>query len=405
MSTEAKRNWIITLVCGGVLAGLTLGIRQGFGLFLPPMTADLGLSRESFALAIATQNLLWGASSPFFGAIADKWGVRKVLFAGALLYGGGLLVMSGASSVGDIMSGQALVGLGMGGAGISIVLGPVGRAVPIEKRSFALGLVTAGGSFGQFIMVPTEQGLIDAYGWSYALLILAAIATVGIGIFAIGLGEKKQAEDEQQQDQSISDALGEALKHKGFILLTTGFFVCGFQVVFIATHLPAFLQDKGIDGATASWALALVGLFNIIGATGAGWIGGKIEKRISLAWFYIIRSLIIATFILLPINDNSALLFGAAMGLFWLGTIPLTGGLISTFFGPRYLSMLYGIVFVSHQLGSFAGAWYGGYLYVTTGSYEIMWWLTVVAGLVAGGLHWIIREEPSPRIAQAIITR
>lgn len=401
MGATAKRNWIITLICGGVLAALTLGIRQGFGLFLPPMTSELGLTREGFALAIATQNLLWGASSPFFGGIADKWGVRKVLFMGALLYGGGLLVMSATTGMDGLMGGQGLIGLGMGGAGISIVLGPIGRAVPIEKRSFALGLVTAGGSFGQFIMVPTEQGLIDAYGWSYALIILAAIATVGIGIFAIGLSENKKVEDSHHQDQSISNALGEALIHRGFILLSLGFFVCGFQVVFIATHLPAFLQDKGVDGATASWALALVGLFNIIGATGAGWIGGKIEKRISLAWFYIIRSLIIATFILLPISGNSALLFGAAIGIFWLGTIPLTSGLVSTFFGPRYLSMLYGIVFVFHQLGSFAGAWYGGYLYVTTGSYEIMWWLTVVAGFVAGGLHWIIREEPAARLRPA----
>lgn len=403
MRAIANRYWIITLVCGGVLAALTLGIRQGFGLFLPLMTEDLGITRESFALAIAGQNLLWGVSSPFFGGLADKWGARKVIVAGALLYSGGLLLMSAATGMAGLMSGQALIGLGMGGAGISIVLGPIGRAVPVEKRSLALGLVTAGGSFGQFIMVPGSQSLIDTFGWSYALVLLAAIAAVGIGIFSLGLGEKKNQNIETQTDQSISNALSEALSHRGFILLTVGFFVCGFQVVFIATHLPAFLHDKGVDSVSASWALAFVGLFNIIGATAAGWLGGKIEKRFTLAWFYIIRSVIIATFILLPISANSALLFGACIGLFWLGTIPLTSGLISTFFGPRYLSMLYGIVFVSHQLGSFAGAWYGGYLFVTTGSYETMWWLTVAAGFVAGGLHWVIREQPAPRLAKATI--
>jgi len=401
MNVGAKRAWLITLLCGGIIAALTLGVRQGFGLFLPPMTEDLGITREGFALAIATQNLLWGASSPFFGGLADRFGARKILFIGGLLYGGGLLLMSNASGMAGVMGGQALLGLGMGGAGISIVLGPVGRAVPIEKRSMALGLVTAGGSFGQFIMVPATQSLIAEYGWAQALFLLAMFATISIWIFSLGLGEEKKSDSEHGLPQSISAALGEALNHRGFILLTAGFFVCGFQVVFIATHLPAFLQDKGVDPATASWALALVGLFNIIGATGAGWLGGKMEKRVSLAWFYIIRSIIIAIFIVMPISANSALLFGASIGIFWLGTIPLTSGLISTFFGARYLSMLYGIVFVSHQLGSFAGAWYGGYLYVTTGSYEIMWWLTVVAGFIAGGLHWIIREEPSHRLKPA----
>ncbi|MDH5490099.1 MAG: MFS transporter [Rhodospirillaceae bacterium] len=401
MSYGAKRAWLITLISGGVLAALTLGIRQGFGLFLPPMTEDLGITREGFALAIATQNLLWGASSPFFGGLADRYGARKVLFIGGLLYGAGLLLMGNAIGMAGVITGQALIGLGMGGAGISIVLGPVGRAVPVEKRSMALGLVTAGGSFGQFVMVPATQSLISEYGWVQALFLLGLFAAIAIWVFSLGLGEEKKPDSDYGLPQSISSALGEALSHKGFILLTTGFFVCGFQVVFIATHLPAFLQDKGVDAATASWALALVGLFNILGATGAGWLGGKMEKRLSLAWFYIIRSIIIATFILLPISGNSALLFGAVIGIFWLGTIPLTSGLISTFFGARYLSMLYGIVFVSHQLGSFAGAWYGGYLYVTTGSYEIMWWLTVAAGFIAGGLHWIIREEPAHRLRPA----
>lgn len=397
-----SRAWIITLFCGATLVTLTLGLRQGFGLFMEPMTGDLGLGRESFAFAIATQNLLWGASAPFFGAVADRWGARKVIVAGALLYGGGLAWMGMATHGGDIMIGQILIGLGMGSAGISVVLGIVGRAAPEHKRTFAIGIVTAGGSFGQFIMVPTEQMMISTFGWATALLLLGALAAFAISAFSFGLKEEHQPGAAViDMNQTMTEALREALRHRGFILLSTGFFVCGFQVVFIATHLPAFLSDRGVDPSIASWALAMVGLFNILGSLGAGWIGSRAPKRVSLAWFYLLRSIIIAAFILTPVSATSALVFGAAIGLFWLGTIPLTSGMVATFFGARYLSMLYGIVFVSHQVGSFMGAWYGGYLYDTTGSYETMWWLTIASGAVAAGLHLMIREQPVERMARA----
>ncbi len=397
-----NRAWIITLFCGATLVTLTLGLRQGFGLFLEPMTGDLGIGRETFAFAIAIQNLLWGASAPFFGAMSDRWGARKVIVLGALLYGGGLAWMGLSTGGGDIMIGQILVGLGMGSAGISVVLGIVGRAAPEHKRTFAIGIVTAGGSIGQFIMVPTEQMMISAFGWATALLLLGALAAIAIPAFSYGLKEDHQPGAATiDMDQTMGDALREALSHRGFLLLTSGFFVCGFQVVFIATHLPAFLSDRGVGPAIASWALALVGLFNILGALGAGWIGSRAPKRISLAWFYLLRSVIIAAFILTPVSATSALVFGAAIGLFWLGTIPLTSGMIATFFGARYLSMLYGIVFVSHQVGSFLGAWYGGYLYDTTGNYETMWWLTIASGVVAAVLHMLIREQPVERIVRA----
>ena len=398
MNAANKRVWLITLFCGGVLVTLSLGLRQGFGLFLRPMTLDLNLGREVFALAIATQNMVWGLTSPVFGGMADKYGARKVIAGGALLYAAGLAFMGIATSGTDIMVGQVLIGMGLGSAGVSVVLGVVGRAAPPEKRSMALGIVTAGGSFGQFFLVAVSQNLIDALGWSMTLMTLAGIAAIGMTAFSVGLRSPEGAGEDPGVEQSLGGALGQALTHRSFLLLTAGFFVCGFQVVFIATHLPAFLQDKGFIPEIASWSLALVGLFNIFGSLAAGWIGGKAKKSLSLGWFYLIRSAIIAAFILAPVSPLSALFFGAAVGVFWLGTIPLTSGLIVTFFGARYLGMLYGVVFISHQVGSFLGAWYGGYLYDTTGSYETMWWLTVIAGGVAAALHWMIREE-HPRIA------
>jgi predicted MFS family arabinose efflux permease len=278
-----------------------------------------------------------------------------------------------------------------------VVLGAVGRAAPPARRSFAFGIVTAGGSLGQFLFVPVEQALLESFGWSDALIIVGAGSLIMV-LFAFGLGEGESGAA-QGPAQTPREALVEAAGHRSFLLLTSGFFVCGFQVVFIATHLPAFCHDRGIDPAWSAWALALVGLFNIVGSLGAGWFGGRYPKRLGLVGFYLVRSLIIAAFVLLPASGPSTLVFGALIGVFWLGTVPLTSGLIATFFGTRYMAMLYGIVFASHQVGSFLGAWAGGAIFDRFGSYDLMWWLTVASGLAAAAIHFLIDERPVARLA------
>ncbi len=377
-----------------------MGLRQSFGLFLPPIAEQLGTGRELFALAIAIQNLAWGFSSPFFGALADRFGARYVASLGGFIYVLGMLAMGLAISSESILVGQFLVGIGLGGAGFSVVLGAVGQATPPEKRSFAMGIVTAGGSFGQFAFVPIAGFFLDSFGVATAMLCLAAIASTMIGL-AFGLRPPQEGSGGQMMAQTLRAALSEATTHRGYVLLTIGFFVCGFQVVFIATHLPAYMQDFGIDQRYAAWALALVGLFNIVGSLTAGWLGGRVSKRNCLGAIYAARSLVMIAFILLPISGPSSLVFGAVMGLLWLGTVPLTSGLIVVFFGTRYLSMLYGIVFFSHQVGSFLGAWMGGLLYDLQGSYDLMWWLTIASGFLATALHMMIKEVPAARMAAA----
>ncbi|MEX0923007.1 MAG: MFS transporter [Rhodovibrionaceae bacterium] len=395
-----SRTWILILLSGSILITINMGLRQSFGLFLPPISEQLGTGRELFALAIAIQNLAWGASSPFFGALADRFGARYIASLGGFIYVLGMLAMGLAISSETILVGQFLVGIGLGGAGFSVVLGAVGQAAPPEKRSFALGIVTAGGSFGQFAFVPIASFFLDSFGVMTAMLCLAAIASTMIGL-AFGLRPPEEGSGGRMMAQTLRAALSEATTHRGYVLLTIGFFVCGFQVVFIATHLPAYLQDFGIDQRYAAWALAMVGLFNIVGSLTAGWLGGRMSKRNCLGFIYAARSVVMIAFLLLPISGTSAVIFGAIMGLLWLGTVPLTSGLIVVFFGTRYLSMLYGIVFLSHQVGSFLGAWMGGLLYDLQGSYNLMWWLTIASGFVATALHMMIKEVPAARLAAA----
>jgi predicted MFS family arabinose efflux permease len=301
-----------------------------------------------------------------------------------------------------MMFGQALIGLGMGSAGISIAIGAVARAVPPKKRSLALGMVTSFGSFGQFALLPITQMLIGGHGWQMALIILSVLTG---SMVAVALGLRADTPG-KTADVAASITAGQALslavRSRDYVLLTVGFFVCGLQLAFIATHLPVYLEDAGLSRNIASWSLALVGLFNILGAFVCGWLGGIISKRKTLATVYLLRGVIIAAFVLFPPTSTSALVFGAMMGLLWLGTIPLTSGLIVVFFGPKHLSMLYGIVFLSHQVGSFVGAWLGGYLYDLTASYELMWWLNAGAGLAAFIVNWLIREAPvTPQAATA----
>ena len=396
--SSLRQRWLVIMLAGATLVSATLGIRQVFGLFLQPISMELGAGFQLFSLAIAIQNLVWGLSSPVFGAAADRYGPWRVAAMGALLYGGGLFLMASFVTDAGIFIGQILIGLGLGSAGISIAIGAVARAAPPEKRSLAMGLVTSFGSFGQFALVPMTQILMVQGGLQFALLMLSVIMT---SMVAVAMGLRTPAGSARPIEGpilTIGATLQQAVSSRDYILLTVGFFVCGLQLVFITTHLPTYLHDAGLSPDISSWALALIGLFNIIGAFVCGWLGGVVSKKKSLATVYLLRGITIAAFILIPPTPVTALLFGACMGLLWLGTIPLTSGLIVVFFGPRYLSMLYGLVFLSHQIGSFVGAWLGGIWYDWFGNYEAMWWLNAAAGLFAFAVNWAIRE---PRVEAA----
>ncbi|MGB2107039.1 MAG: MFS transporter [Candidatus Puniceispirillum sp.] len=390
-------SWIVILLAGSAMVTVTFGIRQVFGLFVIPISNELGGGVQFFSLAIAFQNLMWGLSSPLFGAVADRYGAWRVAATGALLYTIGLLLMALYVTDAGVLIGQIFIGMGLGSAGISIAVGAVARAAPPEKRSLALGLVTSFGSFGQFALVPFTHELMSIYGWQTALVILsvimASMVAVTLGLRGDGQSDKNNASVTDIAKLTAAGALQSAISSRDYILLTSGFFVCGLQLVFITTHLPTYITDAGISIDIAGWALALIGLFNIIGAFICGWLGGITSKKNVLASIYLLRSLAIIAFILTPVTNFSVLAFGAAMGLLWLGTIPLTSGLIVVFFGPKHLSMLYGVVFLSHQIGSFVGAWAGGIWYDAYGNYEAMWWLNVSFGIFAFIVNWLIREQ------------
>ena len=395
-SSDSRRPWTLLLMAAAFLVMVTLGIRQSFGLFLLPVTEALGTGREVFSLALALQNLLWGIASPFAGALADKFGAGRVAAIGTLFYAGGLVVMASFVSPSGLMMGQLMIGIGLGSAGVSIALGAVARAVAPEKRSLALGMVTSIGSFGQFAVLPVTQIFIDGYGWQVSLLLLSGLSASMLASCLLMARDEKVREVRTADIANITmnGMLKTALSSTDYLLLTVGFFVCGIQVVFIATHLPTYLQDAGIGPEIASWALGLVGLFNIIGSLLAGWLGSFVSKAKLLAWLYLMRSVIIIGFLILPPSPMTALLFGAAMGLLWLGTIPLTSGLIVVFFGPAFLSMLYGVTFFSHQIGSFLGAWLGGWIYDNLESYDLMLWIIIGSGVFAFIINLMIDERP-----------
>jgi MFS family permease len=384
----------LALICGALLLTMAMGIRQTFGLFLAPMSIELGLGREAFAFAMALQNLLWGAVQPLTGMIADRFGALPVLLAGTAAYALGLLVMSGAASAWGLYAGGGiLVGLAMSATSFAVVLGVVGRLVAPEKRSMALGVVSAGGSFGQFIMAPVGQQLIVAQGTTGALISLALLSLL-MAPLAIGVAQRGQAGPAVVVRQTLGNALGEAGRHPGFCYLTAGFFVCGFQVVFIAVHLPAYLNDLGLEPALGATALALIGFFNVIGTWLCGALGGRYSKKYLLSSLYIARTLVIAVFLAAPKTEAVVMVFAATLGLLWLGTVPLTSGLVAQIFGVHYLSTLFGIVFLSHQLGSFLGVWMGGIVYDSTGSYDAIWFASIVLGIIAALLHLPITDRP-----------
>ncbi|MBC7200843.1 MFS transporter [Stutzerimonas balearica] len=396
-------NW---RTCGWLLLGaslilaISLGVRHGFGLFLAPMSAEFGWGRETFAFAIALQNLVWGLVQPFTGAAADRFGVARTVLIGGLLYAAGLALMAAADTPASLsLSAGVLIGLGLSGTSFSVILGAVGRAVPAEQRSMAMGIASAAGSFGQFVMLPGSLGLIQWLGWSTALLALGMLVALIVPLAAMMRGQR-EAPPAPGAQQSLGEALREAAGHSGFRLLALGFFVCGFQVVFIGVHLPAYLVDNHLPAQVGTTVLALVGLFNVVGTYTAGWLGSCYSKPRLLAGLYLIRAVVISLFLLAPLTEWSAYAFGIAMGLLWLSTVPLTNGTVATLFGVRNLSMLGGIAFLFHQLGSFFGGWLGGWLYDRTGSYDLVWQIAIALSLMATLLNWPIREQPVARLRE-----
>jgi len=399
------RNPTLVLVCGAIILTLALGVRQTFGLFLQPMSAELGWGRGHYSFALALSNLIWGLAQPFFGAWADKQGSGRVVAVSGLLYATGLALMS--LSTTPLMldfSAGLLIGLGISGVSFGIILGVVGRAFPPERRSVALGVASAGGSFGQFLMVPFGAWLIGNIEWKHALLVLAGVVLATMPLAAAMVERRRPAQADaagHARSQSLSAALREAGRHSGFWYLTAGFFVCGFQIAFISIHLPVYLHDLNLPLSVAGWALALIGLFNIFGSFTAGYLGARFSKKYVLSSIYFLRAAVIGMFLVLPASPLSVYLFAGGIGFLWLGTVPLTNGLVGQIFGVRYVSTLFGIVFLSHQVGSFLGVWLGGYLFDLTGSYASVWIGTIVLSLLAGALNLPIDERPVARLSPA----
>jgi len=386
------------LLCGAAIVTLSMGIRHGFGLWLQPITMDRGWSRETFALAIAIQNIAWGVAGPFAGVIADRFGAFRVLVVGALLYALGLAGMALATSgAGFTGTTGLLIGMAQSGTTYAVIYGVIGRNVAPERRSWAMGVAAAAGSFGQFLMVPVENWLIAAWGWQSALFVLACVA-LAIMPLAYGLHEPPQSAHGGPR-QSIGAALKEAFAYPSFRWLMAGYFVCGFQVVFIGVHMPSYLKDKGLTPDVATTALALIGLFNVVGTYAAGVLGQRLAKRHILAGIYLARSAAIVCFLLAPLSPMSVYVFSSVMGVLWLSTVPPTNAVVAQIFGVQYMSMLGGLVFFSHQVGSFMGVWLGGRLYDTTGSYDIVWYLAIALGVFAALANLPVRETPIVRAA------
>ena len=384
----------LVIVGGCVLLLVSFGIRHSSGLYMIPISEHLLTGREVFGFAVAIQFLMIGFGSPLFGAIADKYGSAKAALYGVLLLIIGLYMMSKVQSSLEIIISQAIFGLGSAGCGTAVVLGAVGKAVEEKNRTLSLGVVMAAGSLGQFLIVPLAGFLINLSGWMQSIIYLCFISSVMI-IFCFTLTlPKKNGEDNEQTNRSLKSVLDEAFANKSYNLLTLGFFVCGFHVSFVATHLPAYLEDISLPIWIGSWSLALIGLFNVFGTLMFGKMGDSKSKKNLLAILYSLRAILFLIFIFLPKNEITILIFAALLGILWLSTVPLTSGIISVIFGSRYMSMLYGFTFLSHQIGSFLGSWFGGRLYDYYGSYDIMWWICVALGFMSAAMHMPIIEKP-----------
>ncbi len=395
----------LILACGCLIALIGFGARSGLGFFLTPMSSAHGWGRDVFALALAIQMLLWGAAQPVAGALADRYGATPVLSVGAVLYALGLASMAYANTPGMLhLTAGAVIGFGLAGSSFTIVIGAFGKLMPPQWRSLAFGAGTAAGSFGQFVFSPLAVALIDGIGWQDTLVAFAAVVLL-IMPLALALASPRQAGGPttltNQAQQSAAQALSEALGHKSYVLLVLGFFTCGFQIFFIAVHLPAYLVDRGLPAEVGGWTLASIGLFNIIGAVLAGWLAAFMPKRYILSLIYFGRAVAILIYILLPPSTAATLIFGAVMGLFWLSTVPPTSGLVAVMFGTRWLAMLFGFAFFSHQVGGFLGVWLGGVLFESSGSYDVVWWLSILLGLLSAVINLPIVERPVARLAPA----
>ncbi len=395
-----KLSMFQVLACGAAIVTLSMGIRHGFGLWLLPITQEMGWTRQSFALAIAIQNLSWGLIGIFAGMVADRFGAFRVLMGGAVLYGLGLagMALSPTPTLFALTAG-VLIGAAQAGTTYAVIYGVLGRQIAPEKRSWAMGVAAAAGSFGQFLMVPVEGWLIAGLGWQQALLALS-MAVLLIVPLAFGLREPGfKGAAPVKREQTIVQALGEAFRYPSFNLLMAGYFVCGFQVVFIGVHMPSYLKDHGLSPQVASYALALIGLFNVFGTYIAGALGQRMPKRFILAFIYFARAAAITVFLIVPLSPLSVYAFSAVMGTLWLSTIPPTNATIAQIFGVQHLSMLGGFVFFSHQIGSFLGVWLGGYLYDATGNYDIVWYIAIGLGVFAGLVNLPVKESPIQRSA------
>ena len=405
VETSAWRTPAVILICGCTIAVVGFGARSGLGFFLAPVSIAHGWGRDVFALALALQMLLWGAAQPFTGGLADRYGVPPVMCVGAVIYAAGLALMAYASTPLELhLTAGVLIGFGMAGASFTLVIGAFGKLMPERWRSLAFGAVTAAGSFGQFLFSPLSVALIGAVGWQTTLVIFGATVLLIIPL-AFALATPRQAAatttPAPAQRQSVTQALAEAFGHRSYVLLMLGYFTCGFQLFFIGIHLPAYLIDRGLPAEVGGWTLAVIGLFNIFGSVGAGWLGNLMPKRLILAAIYFLRAVAIFAYIMLPLSAASTLIFGAFMGILWLSTVPPTSSLVALMFGTRWLTMLVGAAFFSHQVGGFLGVWLGGLLFEQTGSYDVVWWLTIVFGVASALINLPIVEKPVTRPAAA----
>lgn len=398
----AWRTPLVILVCGCLIGAIGFGPRAALGLFLTPMSTANDWSREIFSLALAIQVIVWGSAQPFAGAVADRYGTMRVLSAGAVLYCLGLVLMAYSRSPGMLdLSAGVLAGLGIAGTSFTIVIAAFSKLMPPHLRSLSFGVGTAAGSFGQFLFSPLALGFIDLFGWQHALVLFGFITLAIIPLAAAVRTPPMETAGQRgsASTQSLREALVEAFGHRSYVLLVLGFFTCGFQLLFITVHLPAYLVDRGLSVDAGAWAIGIVGLFNIIGSIAAGWLGDRMPKRYLLSVIYLLRSLAVVAFITLPVTTGSAIVFGAVMGLLWLSTVPPTSGLVALMFGTRWMATLFGFAFFSHQVGGFLGVWLGGLLFTTSGSYDVVWWLSIALGVISAIINLPIVEKPIERLA------
>lgn len=393
----AARAPLLVVLCGCMIAMLTFGPRASSGIFLLPMTGEYGWGRDTFGLAIAIQNLLWGVGTPFAGAVADRFGVVRVMWVGAALYALGLVLMAFSATPSMLhLSAGVMIGFGLSGCSFNIVLAAFGKMLPEKWRPISFGAGTAAGSFGQFLFPPLAAGLNASIGW-HETLVVFGLAMLLVMPFALALATPKPAVKAHEHQQSIGAALGEAFRHPSYVYLVLGFFTCGFQLAFVTTHLPAYLADRGLSLTIGGWTLAVIGLANMVGSLGSGWLSSRMSRRYLLSAIYFGRGIAIAAFVLLPASPVTSIGFGIVLGLLWLSTVPPTSGLVMLMFGTRYLAMLYGFAFFSHQVGGFLGVWLGGLLYERLGSYDFVWWLSVALSFASAVINLPIVERPVER--------